>query len=204
MYSNYSSNIIDVYTEAALKVETTHELDSLLCSVDHAQPAPSQPSWVPDWSAPRQTVSLGYSAKDHKVYQTSKEREMRSRTEITENGTALAITGVIIDTITTVGMVLEVPDLKDILVPESLTCRFILKAIHIALEFCQPHPSPVGPFSKHSGKHWSLGGIIRLSRKHHMNTHQSLPFFSTRLQGPRRLFPTNQHFQPSEGLPLRI
>ena len=66
---------------------------------------------------------------------------MQSRTEITENGTALAITGVIVDTITTVGMVLEVPDLKDILVRESLTCRFILEAIHIALEFCQPHPS---------------------------------------------------------------
>ena len=140
MYPNYSNNIIDVYTEAALKVRNTHDLNSLLCCVDHAQPAPSQPSWVPDWATPRQTVSLGYNGKNHKVYRASKERESQSRTEITENGTALAITGVIVDTITTVGMVLEVPDLKDILVRESLTSRFILEAIHMALESCQPYP----------------------------------------------------------------
>ena len=141
MYPNYSNKIIDVYTEAALKLETTHELGSLLCCVDHAQPAPGQPSWVPDWATPRQTVSLGYSAKHHKVYQASKEPEMQSRTETSENGAALVITGIIVDTITTVGMVLEVPDLKEILVLGSLTSRFILEAIHLALEFCQPYPS---------------------------------------------------------------
>ena len=144
MYPNNSNKIIDVYTEAALKVQTTHELGSLLCCVDHAQPAPGQPSWVPDWATPRQTVSLGYGAKHHKVYQASKEREMRSRTEITANGAALAITGLFVDTITTVGMVLEDPDLKDVLVPESLTSRFILEAINIALECCRPRPCSNG------------------------------------------------------------
>ena len=137
LYPNYSNRVIDVYTEAALKGETTHELDSLLCCVDHVQAAPGQPSWVPNWATPRQTVSLGYRARHHKVYQASKEQKIQSRTEITKNGTALAVTGVIVDTITTVGVVLEVPDLKDILVRESPTSRFILEA----LEFCQPPPS---------------------------------------------------------------
>lgn len=141
IYPNYFNKVIDVYTEAAMKIETKNELASLLCCVDHPQPMPGQPSWVPDWSTPRQTVSLGYNAKYHNIYQASKEGMMQSRTEITESGAALAITGVIVDTIIRVGMVSEEPDLKDVLNPGTLTSRFVLEGIGLAIESCQPYPS---------------------------------------------------------------
>lgn len=141
MYPNYSSKVIDVYTQAALKIATTPELGSLLCCVDHPQPTPGQPSWVPDWATPRQTVSLGYGAKHHKVYQASTQLEMQSRTDITENGAALAITGVIVDTVARVGMVSEEPDLKDLLITETPTSRFVLEGINLAIGMCQPYPS---------------------------------------------------------------
>ena len=110
IYPKYSDPIIDTY-EAALKIVTTPFGIDLLCCVDHQHPTPSQPSWVPDWATPRQTASLGFYAKDHGVYRASKKPywEMQLRTKITEKGTALAITGVIVDTITEVGMISEEP-----------------------------------------------------------------------------------------------
>ena len=141
LYPDYSSKVIDVYSKAALQIETTPDLGSLLCCVDHLQPTLSLPSWVPDWATPRQTVSLGYNAKFHKVHQASKEPEMRSRTEITEKGATLAIMGVIVDTITRVGMVAEESDLRDVLIPESFTRRFLLEGMNLAMNFCQPYPS---------------------------------------------------------------
>ena len=141
LYPNYSNKIIDVYSEVALNIQTTPELDDLLCCVDHLQPTLSQPSWVPDWATPRQTVSLGYGARHRKVFQASKERLMQSRTESTEQGTALAITGVIFDTIARVGMVPEEPDLKDVLIPETVTSRFVFEGMKLAIELCQPYPS---------------------------------------------------------------
>ena len=140
-YPDYSSEVIDVYSKAAMKIETTPDLGDLLCCVDHLQPTLSLPSWVPDWATPRQTVSLGYNTKYHKVNQASKELEMQSRTEITEKGAALAIMGVIVDTITTVGMVAEEADLTDVVIPQSFTSRFVLEGMSLAMKFCQPYPT---------------------------------------------------------------
>ena len=140
-YPDYSSEIIDVYTKAALVIQSTPELGNLLCCVDHLKPTLSAPSWVPDWATPRQTVSLGYNTKFHKVHQTSKELEMQSRTEITEKGAALAIMGVIVDTIKEVGMVAEESNLKDVLIPENFTRLFVLEGMDLAMKFCQPYPS---------------------------------------------------------------
>ena len=139
-YPDYSDEVIDVYSKAALKIESTPDLGNLLCCVDHLQPTLNLPSWIPDWATPRQTVSLGYNTKYHKVYQASKELEMVSRTEITDKGAALAIMGVIVDTITRVGMVAEEVDLRDVLIPQSFTSRFVLEGISLAMKFCQPYP----------------------------------------------------------------
>ena len=141
LYPDYSSEVIDVYSAAALKIEATPELGNLLCCVDHLQPTLDLPSWVPDWATPRQTVSLGYGTKFHKVYQASKELEMQSRTEMTGKNAGLAIMGVIVDTISNVGMVAEEADLRDVLLPESFTSRFVLEGMNLAMEFCQPYPS---------------------------------------------------------------
>ena len=141
LYPDYSSDVIDVYSKAALRIQTTPELGNLLCCVDHLQTPLSLPSWVPDWATPRQTVSLGYNTKFHKVHQASKELEMQSRTEMIEKGAALAIMGVIVDTISTVGMVAEEADLRDVLIPESFTSRFLLEGMNLAVELCQPYPT---------------------------------------------------------------
>ena len=141
LYPDYSSEVIDVYSTAALKIEATPELGNLLCCVDHLQPTSGLPTWVPDWATPRQTVSLGYGTKYHKVHQASKQLEMQSRTEITERRAALAVMGVVVDTITKVGMVADEADLRDVLIPESLTRHFVLEGMNLAMEFCQPYPS---------------------------------------------------------------
>ena len=135
-----------MYSKAALKIETTPDLGNLLCGVDHLQPTLSLPSWIPDWATPRQTVSLGYNTRYHKVYQTNKELEMVSRTEITDEGDALAIMGLIVDTITRVGRVAEEADLRDILIPQSFTSRFVLEGISLAMKFCQPYPTSTCTF----------------------------------------------------------
>ncbi len=141
MHPDYSNAVIDIYTAAAVKIATTPDLGSLLSCVDHPHPTLGQPSWVPDWATPRQTVSLGYEAKFHKVYRASEELKMQSRTENAGQGTALAIIGVIVDTVARVGMVPEEPDLKDLLIPDTLTRRFVLEGMKSAIESCQPYPS---------------------------------------------------------------
>ena len=62
---------------------------------------------------------------------------MQLRTGITEKGAALAIVGIIVDTITEVGMVSEEPDLKDLLIPGTPTSRFVLDGIELAIGACQ-------------------------------------------------------------------
>lgn len=141
VYPDYSKDFIDIYAETAMEIETTPELANLLCCVDHPQPTPGQPSWVPDWSTPRQTGSLGFDSRNQKIYEASKEDMVQSRIEITGNGAALAITGFIVDTITRVGMVSTEPDLKDVWIPETLTNRFVLEGMKLAIESCQPYPS---------------------------------------------------------------
>ena len=143
IYPRYSDPIIDIYIEAALKAVTPPFGIDLLCCVDHLHPTPSQPSWVPDWATPRQTASLGYNALHHDVYRASKKPywEMQWRTEITEKGAALAVVGVIVDTITGVGMISGEPDLKDLLIPGSPTSRFVLEGIDLANEACHPSSS---------------------------------------------------------------
>ena len=98
---------------------------------------------MPDWATPRQTASLGFYAKDHDVYRASKKPywDMQLRTEIGEKGAALAIVGIIVDTITEVGMISEEPDLKDLLVHGTPTSRFVLEGINLAIEACHPSSS---------------------------------------------------------------
>ena len=140
MYPKYSDPVIDIYIETALKIATTSFGIDLLCCVDHLHPTPNQPSWVPDWATPRQTTSLGFYAKYHDVYRAIKKPywEMQSRTEITENGAGLVITGFIVDSITKVGMISEEPELKDLLISETPTSRFVLEGMNLAVEACQP------------------------------------------------------------------
>jgi len=65
---DYSNNVSarQVYMEACLPM-IPKSLFSLLCCVDHETPL--KPSWIPDWSSPRVTESLGHSTKSWALYQ---------------------------------------------------------------------------------------------------------------------------------------
>lgn len=204
MYPNYSLKVIDVYTEAALKMKTALDLADLLCCVDHPQPTPSKPSWVSDWATPRQIVSLGYNAWHHKVYQATKQSKMQWRTDITERCAALIIPGVIADTITNVGMAPEEPNLKDILNPETLTNRFVLEGMNLAIELCQPYPSSRWTIFEAFCQTMVAGKDHSSIAKAPDEFLQSSPSFLTRLQVLRLLFQINHRSLPNESLPLRI
>ncbi|KAI1482286.1 heterokaryon incompatibility protein-domain-containing protein [Daldinia eschscholtzii] len=70
----------------------------LLCSVDHTNLSSVLPSWVPDWSYPRQTVTLGGRTTSWAIYNTAGGN--KSTFSISdEKDSELNILGVFLDTI---------------------------------------------------------------------------------------------------------
>lgn len=97
---------------------------------------------------------------------------MQLRTEITEKGAALAIVGIIVDTITEVGMISEEPNLKDLLMPGTPASRFVLEGIELAIGACLAS-------SLSSSKRWWLGRILQTMSEHLMSIHRSSRFSLT-------------------------
>ena len=136
VYPDYERPIPDVYREACKACLNTADVVRLLCSVDHVQPSVEMPSWVPDWSTPRQTVSLGYTGKEHAVYKAAiwdvnfagyKLKSLR-----VENESSLVIEGIMFDSIrNTCGP--GGSNLQYILI-ESSTRQFVLECVGMALE----------------------------------------------------------------------
>ena len=65
--ADYTKTTSEVYTEAASSVDAS-EVISLLCCVEQPSAVPDLPSWVPDWSTPPRTKSLGYLGRTQGVY----------------------------------------------------------------------------------------------------------------------------------------
>lgn len=73
---DYSKSATDVFLECTiadmremLEDDSWYEAVSLLCCVDHdPHDNTALPSWVPDWSRPRWTHSLGYTTHDASIY----------------------------------------------------------------------------------------------------------------------------------------
>lgn len=91
---DYSKAIFDVYVEAAESVEPENMV-AMLCCVDHSQPIAARPSWVPDWSTPRQTTALGYSSSSQGVYQNAKFSKLWP-TPIRQDGKSLIVIGTVV------------------------------------------------------------------------------------------------------------
>ncbi|KAL8723376.1 MAG: hypothetical protein Q9225_000292 [Loekoesia sp. 1 TL-2023] len=152
MYPNYGSPVTDVYTDAARKIlesegvlrpEMTHILISLLCCVDHEQPLTDLPSWVPDWSLPRQTVSLGFHGSTQGIYQIA--RNMLLHWKYHQDGISLIISAYCFDIVRSVGP-LAGSDLKDSVVDESSTSKFFKDSLSQIADGCREYPGNSGFF----------------------------------------------------------
>ena len=139
---DYSKEVFDVYAEAAQAL-LVNDLIDMLCCVDHEHPAADHPSWIPDWSIPRQTTSLGYLGKWQGVYQAGGDSNLQ-RT-VSQDGKSLAIVGTLFDTVSSFLTPAD-PSLKDLSNPKSPTSEFITKSIHLAIQHCHPYPSNSGLF----------------------------------------------------------
>jgi WD repeat-containing protein 55 len=137
---DYSKAMFEIYIEAAREILWNGaEPLGLLCCVDHEQPSAHCPSWVPDWSTPRQTTSLGY--KWRAMYQANKD----SSPEFKLIGDGLFIAGIVCDTISNIVLSAD-SCLKDIHNPTSPTAQFVIESMRMAIEYCQPYPSHSGLF----------------------------------------------------------
>lgn len=141
IYPNYSARVSDVYNEVAQKIIMDDPMGLLWC-VDHEQPSSDLPSWVPDWSAPRQTISLGYPGYSG-VYQSTK--LVKIQPQIKNNGRSIVLLGIIFDTISSISRT-AASCLQDVPIKSSLTSQFVTSSIQQAKSNCRPNPLDSGLF----------------------------------------------------------
>jgi Heterokaryon incompatibility protein (HET) len=135
---DYSKEVSEVYTEAARRNLPERVFD-LLCCVDHEPLTGSGmccPSWVPNWSTPRKTTSLGYNGKHRGVYYDPKDR----RSEVKQVGDRLSIVGILYDNLSRL-LSSTGSSLKDLHYPTSSTAQFIVGSMRIATNHSHPYPS---------------------------------------------------------------
>lgn len=135
---DYSKATFDVYTEAAESVEP-EDMVAMLCCVDHPQPVAGSPSWVPDWSTPRQTTALGYSSTSKAVYQNGKFSKLRPR-PIRQNGKSLIVIGTLFDTISNLTAVAS-STLQDVPNTTTSTSKFVIQSMAMATQQCSSYIS---------------------------------------------------------------
>ena len=92
-YSTSHSNE-DVLLDVALKALS---LELLYC-VDHDQLSADSPSWVPDWSCPRRTWSLGFRPTSQSTYHAAKNTATNIRLE--QSSRTLYVTGKVFQAVT--------------------------------------------------------------------------------------------------------
>ena len=138
---DYTKAVSDVYTEAATTILSDDPM-SLLCCVDHDQPTIDCPSWVPCWSTPRQTTSLGY-LKGFGMYQATKPLQIKP--QIKDRGKSIILRGMIFDIISNIGP-LAASCLEDVPRKTSPTSQFVAMSVQHATNDCQPCPYDSGLF----------------------------------------------------------
>ena len=139
---DYSKGLFDVYAEAAQLI-LLEDLISTLCCVDHIHPIADHPSWIPDWSVPRQTTSLGYLGKTQGVYDAALLSKPQSK--LRPDGKTLAVVGMFFDTVSSISALAD-SCLEDLSNCDSPTSQFVTSSIRLATKDCQPYPSESGLF----------------------------------------------------------
>lgn len=144
---DYSKPASEIYREAAQMVLSGGTMDwtDLYCCIDHEEPKAGYPSWVPDWSTPRQTTSLGYASRFSGVYGAALYAS-EDLAQFKMIGDTLSAVGVIFDRVSNIGC-LASPFLKDLEDANSATAQFVLESMRMAIEHCQPYPSESGLFT---------------------------------------------------------
>ncbi|KAK5989047.1 Heterokaryon incompatibility 6-like protein [Cladobotryum mycophilum] len=92
-----------------LLTDDRESIQQMLYAVDHD--SHDAPSWVPDWSQPRQTVSLGYKTSTRNVYTASGLTKSHLRLDPNRLD-ELHMRGIYFDTITETGDIFTNPDLS--------------------------------------------------------------------------------------------
>lgn len=101
----------ELYRKIAVQSLTKQNgpLVTLLVNVDHYRSMPGLPSWVPDWSRPRRTVSIGTGLDMAGFYQASPVR--RSECAFGAGDRELHVHGQVVDSISRFTAVLRNPDM---------------------------------------------------------------------------------------------
>ena len=148
VHPDYQRSVSDIYIEACQGCLNASDIVRLLCSVDHDQPSMVMPSWVPDWSMPRQTTSLGYPGKEHAAYKAAtwdaNFAGYRLKPLRLESGTSLVIEGFIFDFVSNTYEPAG-GSLQDLLV-ESTTKQCILNFMDVIVENCKVYATDGGVF----------------------------------------------------------
>ncbi|KAI4112914.1 MAG: hypothetical protein LQ345_006008 [Seirophora villosa] len=145
LHPNYTLPVTTVYTDAARTILDfdASSLTDLLCCVDYQEPTENLPTWVPDWSTPRQTVSIGYLGAMQGIHQSAKDSKVDWHYHL--NGVSLNISGFCYDTINSISALAECI-LTDLIVRESPTHQFIIECIRQVCEHCQKQPGETSLF----------------------------------------------------------
>ncbi|KAK4986681.1 hypothetical protein LTR50_005126 [Elasticomyces elasticus] len=122
----------------------------LLCCVDHFDPQPNCPSWVPNWGKARETVSLGYDSASSRLYKAGTGpggmpdagHYMRIQQELR----TLVMTGRIFDIIGEIGASF-VGDAENLLHKAFFDedSSIMINSHHMAMR-CDPYPGESGLF----------------------------------------------------------
>ncbi|KAI0852756.1 heterokaryon incompatibility protein-domain-containing protein [Daldinia vernicosa] len=115
---DYSDNysVARLYHDVALRKlnqDSYHEtINELLPVVDHSNPQSALPSWAPDWSQPRQTVTIGGNKSSYAIYSAAGDN--KATFSINDNkDTELNILGTFFDTICHRSRVFTSPDITN-------------------------------------------------------------------------------------------
>ncbi|KAK0668877.1 HET-domain-containing protein [Cercophora samala] len=141
-YSNLYHDVV-----VGLLKRNTAPLKSMLNSIDH-EPLEGCPSWVPDWSKPRETAALGYESSSANVYNASGADKvykfLKHPTDyqiVGPNSNALHIEGKVFDTIAVMSDVLSG---SDIVLPLSANKDWIHCIEFVSSQFETAYPSAHG------------------------------------------------------------
>lgn len=161
VYPDYQRPVADVYKEAWMHCLNDADVVGLLCCVDHEQPPLGMPSWVPDWSTPRQTISLGVQM--HGVYKAADYTQIARQAlpSLKIDDKRLVMGGMFFDAMSkTCGPIGWT--LKDLLMSGSTTKGSVLQCVRMALDECDGYTLTTGLFEafwEHPGRrqrpHWS-------------------------------------------------
>jgi len=101
---DYSLSVQEIYTHTSRHIITTSQKLDIICVKNHFLNDYGLPSWVPDWTRPPQNSGSTIMGLHHHEPAFTAAGDTIADIEFLHNGSVLKTKGIIIDTITTLGM----------------------------------------------------------------------------------------------------